>query len=63
MVRYNINQNAASVMASPFIPSNKPPVYYKLNGKLSNQESSIINDLINQVNISIKNNIDNKKNI
>lgn len=50
-VRYNVNQNAVSVLAVPFIPMIIEPIYYNLNGVLSKQQSDDLKYIIDQINI------------
>ena len=49
-VRYNINNLNVSVLAVPFTPIEYKPVYYKLNGKLSDDEKFNIKNMISQIN-------------
>ena len=55
MVRYNVNQNAISILAHPFMPQNKEPIYYKINNKitttLTSEETLNIKSLLDQLGI------------
>ena len=50
-VRYNVNQNAASILAVPFMPSVYTPIYYNILGELSKIQIEELRYLITQIEI------------
>ena len=50
-VRYNVNQNAASILAVPFMPSVYTPIYYNILGELSKIQIDELRYLITQIEI------------
>lgn len=49
MTRYNINQTAISVLATPFMPNNDPAICYKIRNTLSEKETDIIKNILSQI--------------
>ena len=50
-VRYNVNQNAASILAVPFMPSVYIPIYYNILGELNKNQIDELKYLISQIDI------------
>lgn len=50
-VRYNVNQNAVSVLAVPFIPMNLDIIYYNIHGVMSKQQTDDIKHMLEQISI------------
>jgi len=48
-VRYNVNQNAVSVLAVPFIPMILEPIYYNIHGILSKQQNDELKYILEQI--------------